>query len=90
MLDRLARPWVPGPGRFEEAEDVLGAGRRPQGQEPVIRIGESPTAADRHEAGIPDFREDHEGRSCCLPPPTTLGRRTRGQGRPAGPGQAPR
>jgi hypothetical protein len=48
----------------------------------VIRIGEGPTAADRHEARVPDLREDHGWHSCCLHPPNTLGRRTRDQARP--------
>jgi hypothetical protein len=31
----------------------------PQGEELVIRIGEGPTAADRHETMVAVFREDH-------------------------------
>ena len=30
-----------------------------QGEELVVRIGERPTTADRHEARVTDFREDH-------------------------------
>ena len=26
----------------------------------MVRISESPTAADRHEARVPDLREDHD------------------------------
>src|SRR5215468_3997015 len=73
MLDRLTRSRVLRPGRLEEVKDVLRARCRPKGQELVIRIGEGPTAANRHEAGVSDLREDHGWHSCCLPPPNTLG-----------------
>jgi len=33
--------------------------RHPQGEELVIRIGEGPTAADRHETRVAVFLEDH-------------------------------
>jgi hypothetical protein len=43
----------------------------------MIRIGEGPTAADRHEARVSHFREDHGGHSLLstrlLPMPTVLG-----------------
>lgn len=38
---------------------MLGAGRRPQRQQSMIRVGERPAAADRHEARISDRRKDH-------------------------------
>jgi hypothetical protein len=59
IFDRLTRPRVIGPNRLEETEDVLRAQCRPQSEEVVIRIGEGPAAADRHEARVPDLREDH-------------------------------
>jgi hypothetical protein len=59
MLDRLTRSWVLRPSRFEEVKDVLRARCRPKSEELVIRIGEGPTAADRHEARVSDLREDH-------------------------------
>nr|WSW47939.1 hypothetical protein OG296_35330 [Streptomyces sp. NBC_01001] len=59
MLDRLTRPWVLGLSRLEEVKDVLRARCRPKSEEVVIRISESPTAADRHETRVPDLREDH-------------------------------
>jgi hypothetical protein len=59
LLDRLTRSWVLRLGRLEEVEDVLRARCRPTSEEPVIRIGEGPAAADRHEARIPGLREDH-------------------------------
>jgi hypothetical protein len=74
VVDRLARPEVLGPSRLEEVEDVLCARCRPQSEEMVIRISEGPTAADRHEARVPDLREDHDGHSSCVHPPETLRR----------------
>ncbi len=47
LLDRLTRSRVLRLGRLEEVKDVLRARCRPQGEKPVIRIGEGPTAADR-------------------------------------------
>src|SRR6516225_5463501 len=69
MLDRLTRSWVLGLSRLEEVKDVLRAGCRPKREEVVIRIGEGPTAPDRHEARVSDLREDH-GWHSFLPPPT--------------------
>src|SRR5215467_6005480 len=59
MLDRLTRSWVLRLSRLEEVKDVLRARCRPKGEELVIRIGEAPTAADRHEAGVSNLRENH-------------------------------
>ena len=59
LLDRLTRSRVLRLSRLEEVEDVLGARCRPQGEELVIRIGERPTAADRHETRVALLREDH-------------------------------
>jgi len=44
---------------------VFRARRRPQGEELVIRIGEDPTAADRHETTVAVFREDHTQHPFC-------------------------
>ena len=46
----------------------------PKSEELVIRIGEGPTAADRHETRISDLREDHGWHSYCLHPPNGPGR----------------
>jgi len=59
MLDRLTRSWILGPNRLEQVKDVLRARGSPQGEEMVVGIGESPTTSDRHEARVPDLREDH-------------------------------
>jgi hypothetical protein len=59
MLDRLTRSWVLRLSRLEEVKNVLRARCRPKCEELVIRIGEGPTAADRHEARVSDLREDH-------------------------------
>src|SRR6185295_19968465 len=53
--------WVVRSNRFEEAENVLRAGGGPECEELVIRVRQTPTTADRYEARIPDFREDHGG-----------------------------
>ncbi len=58
--DCLARARVPRPGRLEEPKDVLRAQGSPQSQKTVIRVGEGPATADRHEARVPDLREDHD------------------------------
>jgi hypothetical protein len=68
MLDRLTRPWVLRLSRLEEVKDVLCARRRPKSEEMVIRISEGPAAADRHEARVPDLREDHGWHSFCSHP----------------------
>lgn len=57
-FDRLTRSRVLGASRFEETQDMLRARRRPQGEEVVIRIGEGPTATDRHQTRVAFFRED--------------------------------
>ena len=59
LLDGLTRSRVVRPNQFEPVEDVLGARCRPQGEEMVIRIGESSTAADCHETRVTVFGEDH-------------------------------
>jgi hypothetical protein len=42
---------------------VLRAGRRPKGEEMMIRISEDPTATGRAEARVRNLRENHGGRS---------------------------
>jgi hypothetical protein len=59
MLDRLTRSRVLGLSRLEKVKNVLCARCRPQSEEMVIRVGEGPTAADRHETRVSDLREDH-------------------------------
>src|SRR5262249_521155 len=73
MLDRLTRSQVLRLSQLEEAKDVLRARCRPQSEQPVIRIGEGPTAADRHQARVSDLREDHGWHPCFLHPPGTPG-----------------
>ncbi len=82
MLDRLTRSWVLRLGRLEEVKDVLRARCRPKSKELVVRIGEGPTAADRHEARVSNLREDHGWHSYHSHPPNTQGRRTRDQPSP--------
>jgi hypothetical protein len=74
LLDRLTRPWVLRLSRLEEVKDVLRARCRPKSEEMVIPIGEGPTAADRHEARVPDLWEDHGWHSFCMHPASTQGR----------------
>ena len=59
VLDRFTWSWVLRLSRFEQVKDVVRARRRPKSQEMVIRISEGPTATNRHEARIPNLREDH-------------------------------
>jgi hypothetical protein len=65
LFDCLTRSWVLRPSRLEEAKDMLGARCRPQGEEPVIRIGERPATADGHETRVALFRKDHIQHSFC-------------------------
>ena len=74
MLDRLTRSWVLRLSRLEQVKDVLRARCRPKREELVIRIGEGPTAADRHEARVSDLREDHGRHSYHPHPPNTFRR----------------
>jgi predicted 3-demethylubiquinone-9 3-methyltransferase (glyoxalase superfamily) len=59
VLDRLPRSRVVRSSGLEEVEDALGARRRPEREQVMVRVGEGPAAADRHEAGIPHRRKDH-------------------------------
>src|SRR5207248_10382396 len=72
LLNRLTRSRVLRPSRLEPVEDVLRARCRPQGEELVIRIGEGPTAADRHETRVAVFREDHTQQPLCSHLPNAL------------------
>jgi hypothetical protein len=65
LFDCLTRSRVFRPSRLEPVEDVLGARCRPQGEELVIRIGEDPTTADRHETTVVVFREDQSQHPYC-------------------------
>ena len=56
MLDRLTGSRVLRLSRLEKVKDVLRTRCRPQSEEPVIRIGESPTATDRHQTRVTVFR----------------------------------
>ena len=77
MLDRLTRARVLRLSRLEQVKDVLRARGSPKSEKTVIRIGESPTTADRHEARVPDLRGDHGWQSFCIHPPTTHGAQAR-------------
>jgi hypothetical protein len=59
LLNRLTRSWIVRLSGLEEIKDVLRARRRPQGEEMVICVSESPTAADRHKTRVAVFRQDH-------------------------------
>jgi hypothetical protein len=59
LLDRMPRSRVTGPHGLEETKDVFRTRGGPQRQEAVIVVREGPTAADRHEAWVPDLRKDH-------------------------------
>jgi hypothetical protein len=72
LLNRMARSRVLGPSRLEPVEDMLRARCRPKGEELVIRIGEGPTAADRHEPRVAVFREDHTQKPFCSYLPNAL------------------
>jgi hypothetical protein len=60
LRDRQTRTRILGSNRLEATEDVFRTRCRPLGEEPMIRIGECPAAADRHEPRVADFREDHD------------------------------
>jgi hypothetical protein len=72
LLDRLTRSRVLRLSRLEEVKDVFRARSRPQGKELVIRIGEGPTTADRHETRVAVLREDHTQRPFCSHPARIL------------------
>jgi len=59
VLDGLTGPRVVGPNLLEKRKDVLRAFRRPQSEEVVVRIGESPATPDRHETRVPHRRKNH-------------------------------
>src|SRR4029077_10203070 len=84
LLDRPTRSQVLRLSRLEEVKDVLRACRRPQGEELVIRIGEGPTAADRHETRVAVFREDHHAPLLLSYPRSATSFSGRRLGRPRG------
>jgi len=59
VLDRFMWSWVLGLSRLEQVKDVPRARCGPESEQMVIRIREGPTATDRHEARVPNLREDH-------------------------------
>src|SRR3954447_13631821 len=59
MLDGLTRSRVVRAIGLEPVENMLGTHRRLECEQVVVLIGESPTAADRHEPRIAVSREDH-------------------------------
>ncbi|MCU1613863.1 MAG: hypothetical protein JWO98_1403 [Frankiales bacterium] len=69
VLDRLTRSWVLRPSRLDTVKNVLCARCRPQCEEVVIRVGEGPAAADRHEARVSNRWKDHGRTSICEGPP---------------------
>jgi hypothetical protein len=54
---------------FEVGQPVLRTNSRPEGEKLVIGIGEGSPAADRHEPGVADVREDHPGHPSGSRPP---------------------
>jgi hypothetical protein len=68
VLNRFAWSWIISLSRLEKVKDVVCARRRPKSEEMVIRISEDPTAANRHEARVPNLRKDHwlEAPSACV------------------------
>jgi len=63
MLDRPTRSMVCWLNCLEQGKDVLRAHCCPQSEKVAILIGESPTAADRHESRVRDLRQNHGWRS---------------------------
>lgn len=59
QLDGLAGSWVRGLHRLEKVENVLCAHGRPQGQPPMVGVGQRPPAADSDEARVAVFGENH-------------------------------
>jgi hypothetical protein len=59
LLDGVTRPRVFRLNNREEIKDMRRACGRPQGEKPVIRIGEASPAADRHETRVTVFGKDH-------------------------------
>ncbi len=70
MLDRLTRSWILRLSRLESVKNVLRTRCRPKSEQLVIRVGEGPTAADRHEARVPDLRKNHGWHSYSYVRPT--------------------
>jgi hypothetical protein len=58
-LYRLTRSRIVRARRLEEVQDMFCTQGRPDGEEMVIRIGERPSAANRDETWVPDFRKNH-------------------------------
>jgi tRNA(Leu) C34 or U34 (ribose-2'-O)-methylase TrmL len=58
-VDGLAGTGVRGVLVVEEVQDVVCAVGGPQGEEPVVLVGEFSTAADRDQPRVSGRREDH-------------------------------
>jgi hypothetical protein len=69
VLDSFTRSWILRASYLEKIQDVLRARRRPQRQQVMIRVGECPAAADRHEPWVSDRWQDHG--SMVAPPSAT-------------------
>ena len=59
LLDRMPWPRVQWPHSLEQVQDVLRACGCPQGQKPMVVVGERAAAADRDEPSVANLREDH-------------------------------
>ena len=59
VLDRLPRSRILRLSRLEKVKDVLRARCRPKSEQMMIGVSEGSAAADRHEARVPDLRQDH-------------------------------
>ena len=59
LLERVAGPGIRGLLGLEEVQNVLCARCRPQSQEPMVGVRERPSTADRDEARVALFGEDH-------------------------------
>ncbi len=57
---RVTRSHIRWLGGLEEVEDVLSTHRRPQREEPMIRVGEGSTPTDRDQTRVADFWKDHD------------------------------
>jgi hypothetical protein len=66
-VDRPTRTLIVRSHVLEVLQDMLGAGGRPQGKEPMIRVGERPTPTDGHQTRIAHPRENHTQRIARTP-----------------------
>ena len=59
-LDRVTRPCVGRAFRLEEVQNVLGAGRRPKGDQAMVEVRERSPATDGDEARVTLLRQNHD------------------------------